>query len=252
MIVSIIIILIVALIVIALWVSAVQQHKEKQEADRRKELTKQKAIIEETEEALMNNANIPFSDNTLRVLQRRNHDALSTMVSLSPGSKILKNRLNEAKERLNNPVQGSNSESLSLPSNDKQLVSLIQGIKKLRIILRSEHNKGNLDSQLFVIEDKRMEKLQLQINIESQIKRGLSARSAGMVGSARQYFEKAHASLSAVSYSDPYVTAKYQEVEGYLEAISVELRASNASALKKKTEQEQDDLDILFAPKKKW
>ncbi len=96
MIVSIIIILIVALIVIALWVSAVQQHKEKQEADRRKELTKQKAIIEETEEALMNNANIPFSDNTLRVLQRRNHDALSTMVSLSPGSKILKNlRLRE-------------------------------------------------------------------------------------------------------------------------------------------------------------
>ena len=49
MIVSIIIVLIVALIVIALWVSAVQQHKEKQEAERRKELTKQKAIIEETE-----------------------------------------------------------------------------------------------------------------------------------------------------------------------------------------------------------
>ena len=252
MIVSIIIVLIVALIIIALWVGAAQQYKEKQEAERRKELTKQKAIIEETEEALMNNANIPLSDNTLRVLQRRNHDALSAMVSLSPGSKILKNRLNEAKERLNNPVQGSNNASLSLPSNDKQLVSLIQGIKKLRIIFRSEHNKGNLDSQLFVTEDKRMEKLQLQINIESQIKRGLSARSAGMVGSARQYFEKALVLLNTVSYSDEYISDKSQEVEGYLEEISVELRASNANALKKKTEQEQDDLDVLFAPKKKW
>ena len=90
MIVSIIIVLIVALIVIALWVSAVQQHKEKQEAERRKELTKQKAIIEETEEALMNSANIPLSENIIRVLQRRIYEALNTMVTSSPTSKALK------------------------------------------------------------------------------------------------------------------------------------------------------------------
>ncbi|WP_372763268.1 hypothetical protein [Pseudoalteromonas sp.] len=252
MIVSIIIALIVALIVIALWVSAVQQHKEKQEAERRKELTKQKAIIEETEEALINSANIPLSENTLRVLQKRNLDALNTMVSLSTGSKVLKNRLNEAKERLNKPVPPNSNEPIALPTNDKQLVLLIQGIKKLRSILRSEHNKGNVDSQIFSIEDKRLEKLQLQINIESQIKRGLSARAAGMVGSARQYFEKAQTSLNAVTYSDDYVTAKTQEVEGYLDEISSELKASNASALKKKAAEELDELDVLFAPKKKW
>ncbi|ALQ10131.1 MULTISPECIES: hypothetical protein [Pseudoalteromonas] len=252
MIVSIIIVLIVALIVIALWVSAVQQHKEKQEGERRKELTKQKAIIEETEEALVNSANIPLSEPIIRVLQRRVYEALKTMVANSTGSKALKNRLSEAKEHLTQPVQGNNNDSLSLPSNDKQLVSLIQGIKKLRIVLRSEHNKGRVDSQVFTVEDKRLEKLQLRINIESQIKRGLSARSANMVGSARQYFEKAQVTLNGVTYSDEYVSAKRQEVEGYLEAISVELRASNANALKKKNEQEQDDLDILFAPKKKW
>ncbi|WP_338366516.1 hypothetical protein [uncultured Pseudoalteromonas sp.] len=252
MIVSIIIVLIVALIVIALWVSAVQQHKEKQEIERRKELTKQKAIIEETEEALMNSANIPLSENNIRVLQRRCYEALNAMVSHSPNSKALKNRLAEAKERLNGTVQANNTDKFSLPSNDKQLVSLIQGIKKLRTIMRSEHSKGRVDSQVFATEDKRLEKLQLKINIESQIKRGISARSAGMVGSARQYFEKAYATLSAVAYSDEYVNAKRHEVEGYLEEISSELKASNASALKKKTEAEQDDLDVLFAPKKKW
>ena len=73
-----------------------------------------------------------------------------------------------------------------------------------------------------------------------------------MVGSARQYFEKALATLSGVSYSDEYVSAKRQEVENYLEAISSELKASNATSRKKKAEQEQDDLDVLFAPKKKW
>ncbi|MGB0986987.1 MAG: hypothetical protein ACPGVL_07165, partial [Pseudoalteromonas spongiae] len=61
MVVYIIITLIVALIVIGVWVNAVQQHKEKQNAERRQELTKQKKIIEETEEVLMNSANIPMS-----------------------------------------------------------------------------------------------------------------------------------------------------------------------------------------------
>ena len=252
MIVSIIIMLIVALIVIALWVSAVQQHKEKQEAERRKELAKQKKIIEEAEDVLINSTNIPMSENLLRIIQRRVYDALASMVQLSPTSKELKNRLNESKERLSAPIDGNNSESLVLPDNDKQLISLIQGIKKLRSVLRSEHGKGNVDSHIFVAEDKRLEKLQLRINVESQIKRGISARSANMIGSARQYFEKALATLSSISYSDEYTNAKRNEVEGYLETISTELKASNATSLKKKAEQEQDDLDVLFAPKKKW
>lgn len=252
MIVSIIIMLIVALIVIALWVSAVQQHKEKQETERRKELTKQKKIIEESEDILLNSANTPMSENAYRVIQRRIYDALTAMVQLSPTSKELKNRLNEAKTRMSDPVDASNSENLALPDSDKQLITLIQGIKKLRAVLRSEHGKGKVDSQVFVAEDKRLEKLQLRINIESQIKRGISARSANMVGSARQYFEKAYATVSAVAYSDDYINSKKQELEGYLEAISTELKASNATALKKKNEQEQDDLDVLFAPKKKW
>ena len=252
MIVSIIIMLIVALIVIALWVSAVQQHKEKQETERRKDLTKQKKIIEESEDVLLNSANIPMSEHILRIIQRRIYDALVTMVQLSPTSKELKNRLNESKERIENPIAGSYSENLVLPDNDKQLISLIQGIKKVRAVLRSEHGKGKVDSQVFVAEDKNLEKLQLKINIESQIKRGISARSANMVGSARQYFEKAYATLSAVAHSDDYIIAKRQELEGYLDAISTDLKASNATALKKKEEQEQDDLDVLFAPKKKW
>ena len=129
MIVSIIIMLIVALIVIALWVSAVQQHKEKQEAERRKELTKQKKIIEEAEDVLLNSANIPMSENILRIIQRRIYDALASMVQLSPSSKELKSRLNEAKQRLGGPIEANNSDSLVLPDNDKQLISLIQGIK---------------------------------------------------------------------------------------------------------------------------
>jgi hypothetical protein len=253
MFVSIIIMLIIALIIIAVWVSAIQQHKEKQEAERRKELSKQKRIIEETEDVIVNSVNIPMSETMIQVLQRRVYDALTVMVELSPTSRELKNRLFESKERLNSrPENANNSDNLSLPDSDKQLISLVQGIKKLRTMLRSEHSKGKVETQKFVAEDKRLEKLQLKINVESQIKRGVAARTANMVGSARQYFEKAYATICAVTYTDEYVASKKQLLEGYLGEISRELKASNETSLKEKKEKEQDDLDVLFAPKKKW
>ncbi|ESP90338.1 MULTISPECIES: hypothetical protein [Pseudoalteromonas] len=253
MFVYIIILLIVALVVIAVWISAIQQHKEKQEAERRKELAKQKRIIEESEDVLVNSTNIPMSGDMLRVIQKRVHDALAMMVELTPTSRELKNRLHESQERMSmEPANLTDSDKVSLPDNDKQLIALVQGIKKLRQLLRSEHSKGKVDTQVFVKEDRRLEKIQLRINVESQIKRGLSAKTANMVGSARQYFEKAYATIMAVTYSDEYVTEKKNQLETYLNEISVELKASNASAVKKKAEKEKDDLDVLFAPKKKW
>ncbi len=193
-----------------------------------------------------------MSETIVRIIQRRVHDALAVMVELSPTSRELKNRLHESKERISSSIDGADAERLVMPDNDKQIIALVQGIKKLRQILRSEHSKGKVDTQVFVMEDKRLEKLQLRINVESQIKRGRSARAANMVGSARQYFEKAYATICSVTYNDEYVSEKRAELEKYLEEISVELKASNASSVKKKAEQERDDLDVLFAPKKKW
>ncbi|MCG7562418.1 MULTISPECIES: hypothetical protein [Pseudoalteromonas] len=253
MFITVIILLIVALIVIAVWVSAIQQHKEKQEAERRKELAKQKRIIEEAEDVILNSSNIPMSGAMIKVIQRRVHDALVSMVELSPTSRELKSRMHESQERLNNEPQNANeSDKVTLPDNDKQLIALVQGIKKLRHLLRSEHSKGKVDTQVFVQEDRKMERLQLRINVESQIKRGMSAKSANMVGSARQYFEKAYAIICGVTHADEYTKEKKTQLEGYLSEISTELKASNASAVKKKAEKEKDDLDVLFAPKKKW
>ncbi|MEI4549178.1 hypothetical protein [Pseudoalteromonas spongiae] len=253
MVVYIIITLIVALIVIGVWVNAVQQHKEKQNAERRQELTKQKKIIEETEEVLMNSANIPMSKALFSVLYRRIYSALAVMAELSPNSKEIRNRLTEAKERIeNSSSQDSSAERIALPDNEKQVIALLQGVKKLRSIVRSEHSKGKIDTQVFLNEDKRLEKMQLQVNIDSQLKRGKAARSANMLGSARQYFEKALAVINSLNFSDEYVASRKQEIEDMLEEIMTELKATNASDAKKKLDNEKDDLDELFAPKKKW
>lgn len=253
MVVYIIITLIVALIVIGVWVNAVQQHKEKQNAERRQELTKQKKIIEETEEVLMNSANIPMSKALFSVLYRRIYSALAVMAELSPNSKEIRNRLTEAKERIeNSSSQDSSAERIALPDNEKQVIALLQGVKKLRSIVRSEHSKGKIDTQVFLNEDKRLEKMQLQVNIDSQLKRGKAARSANMLGSARQYFEKALAVINSLNFTDEYVASRKQEIEDMLEEIMTELKATNASDAKKKLDNEKDDLDELFAPKKKW
>ncbi|ATC94306.1 hypothetical protein [Pseudoalteromonas tunicata] len=254
MIVAIILVLIVALIVIAVWVNAVQQHREKQEIERRQELTKHKKVIEETEDILMNAANLPMSSALIGVLHKRIVDSLRAMCELSPTSKELKSRLVESNERMQNSqsTDSSAGDKIVLPDNDKQIIALVQGIKKLRNLLRSEHSKGKVDTQIFLNEDKRLEKLQLRINVESQAKRGMAARSANMLGSARQYFEKAIATLSAQTYSDEYISSKKAEIENLLEEITNELKVTNATDRKKKAEQEQDDLDVLFAPKKKW
>ena len=252
--VTVVIGLIILLVVIAVVVNAMQQHREKQQAERRAQLNKYKAIIEETEAVLMNSNNIPLTSALLMVLHKRIHDALKMMHELVPESKEVKSRIQQSQDRIDSsdPNVKLSDEPLKMPENENQIVAMVQGIKKLRTVLRSEHSKGNVDSQLFMIEDRRLESLQLQINVESQLRRGLKAKNSNMLGSARQYFEKALNTLESQSYSDEYIKAKTAEVTEHLTEITNELKSVNASDAKRRDEESKDELDLLFAPKKKW
>ncbi len=188
------------------------------------------------------------------MLLKRIAYTLKAMVELEPGSRDLKSRLGDTEKRLSE--MGTNpaptSENISLPDNDKQIIGMIQGIKKLRTILRAEHARGNIDTQLVVQEDRRLENLQLRINVESQIKRGNQARNGQMLGSARQCYEKALITLSNASHADEYVVAKRNEMNAILAEIAEELKEGNLRDRQKKAEAENNDLDVLFAPKRKW
>ncbi len=139
------------------------------------------------------------------------------MQELMPEVKGIKKRVQELKSRLKASEdlaesQTGSDESFRLPDNEQQLVSILQCIKKLRIILKSEQSKGALDAQTFTSEDNLLASLQLKINIESLVKRGTQAFSKEMLGSARQYFEKALQSLASSSVKSEYVAAKQAEV----------------------------------------
>ncbi len=254
MVLTMIIVLVIALVVFAVISNAVQQHKEKLASLKRAEFSKLRSMLEDTEEILLNAANVPITPGISQMLLKRIAGTLKAMVELEPGSRDLKSRLSETEKRLNDNTGGSAAlpDNISLPDNDKQIISMIQGIKKLRTILRAEHARGNIDTQQVVQEDRRLESLQLRINVESQIKRGNQAKSNHMLGSARQCYEKALITLSNASHADEYVNAKRVEVNQILADIAEELKEGNLRDRQKKAEAENNDLDVLFAPKRKW
>ena len=253
MLLTLIITLVVALVVIAIIVNAIQQHKERLAALKRAEFGKLRTILEDTEELIVNSANVPLSPGISQMLLKRIAFALRAMVELEPGARDIKQRLQETEKRLNEGnADSSFTDTVTLPDNDQQLIGMIKGIKKLRTVLRAEHARGNVDTQMVIQEDKRLETLQLRINVESQIKRGNQARTNNMLGSARQYFEKALTALGSTPHQDDYTTTRKSEVIQALEDIALQLKEGNVRDRERREEKENKDLDELFAPKRKW
>ena len=255
--IAIIVGLIIALIVIVVVVTSIQQHKEKLEAEKRVKVAKQKAIIDESEELIFNLANLPSNPNIVKILNRRSLNAAKTMQELMPEVKGIKKRAQELKSRLKASEdlaenQAGVDDNFVLPDNEQQLVAILQCIKKLRAVLKSEQSKGALDAQTFTAEDQKLATMQLKINIESLVKRGTQAFSKEMLGSARQYFEKALQSLANSTVKTDYVAAKHAEVTQQLEDITDALKHTNAKDAAKKAKSEENELDLLFQPKKKW
>ncbi|MEW9796858.1 hypothetical protein [Alteromonas sp. CYL-A6] len=250
---TIIIILIVLLVVAAIFINAYQQHRAKLEAERRAEIAKQKAIVDETENVLMACANMPVSQRLMAILQQRVLNALKVINDLTSSAEI-KQRIKSAEQ---NPTPDDVTSTASiaefaLPDSDKLIIQYIQAVKKLRVLLRSEHSKNKIDTRSFIEEDRHLERLQIKVNVETLIKRGRSALNSGMLGSARQYFEKAVTALENQANPDEYSMSRLSTIKDWLAEIQDNLKNVNAQDRAKKKEEERDELDELFAPKKKW
>jgi hypothetical protein len=247
-----IIILIVVLLIAAIFINAIQQQREKINAERRAELAKQRAIVEEAEIVIMAAANIPTSPRLSKILHNRVLNALKVINELNSTPEI-KQRISDLENQNNDTADNANqANEFVLPDNDKQIIQYIQAVKKLRILLRSEHSRGKIDSKTFIEEEKQLERLQIKVNVETLVKRGRSAHQTNMLGSARQYYEKAKTALENQAQKDEYAQGRLASINEWLEEIQSNLKNVNAKDRAKKQEEERDELDELFAPKKKW
>jgi len=251
---TIVILLIAILIIAGISASAVQQHKERKESQKREEVSRQRAIIEETENALTAAGQMPVSQQLIAIVTRRIENALKKSLLQSPNPD-LKQRLGEISASLKQidvTEASPDQNAFKLPANDKVIIKYIQAVKKLRVILRSEHGKGNITPKVFSTEDKSLERLQLRVNVETLSKRANEAITGNQQGSARQYIEKAVNALKAHKPQDEYTSARISDFESTLSGLENAMKANNLAQIAEAKANESEDIDQLFAPKKKW
>ena len=256
--IAIIVGLLIGLIVFVVVVSSIRQHKEKVQAEKRSRVAKQKLIMDENEQLIIQLANLPSSPNMLVILNKRSLNSAKRIKSLLPETRGINKRIDDISARIKlaeTAVENQTSsidESFILPDDDKQLIAMLQCIKKIRITLKSEQTKGALDAKTYSIEESRYSAIQLKINVETLTKRGLQAQSKGLNGSARQLFEKCLITLSKHPVKTEYVLTKEAEIHQSLSEITDSLKTTNATDAAKKVKSEENELDLIFQPKKKW
>lgn len=255
MVFTIIIVLIVALVLVGVIVNAIQQHKSKIESDRRAELSKLKSIIDGTEGALMAAEQIPISQRLIFIMQRRVLMAMKAAKQVGDNTTGSSERIKASEAALKAidvTTPPPPEESFKLPQGDKQVIQFIRGIKTLRALLRSEFKKNRIESKVFLAEDKLLERLQLRANVDTLMRRGDMAMKNNQLGSARQCLEKAIGALAAQPNQDEFIITRKAQLEDQLLNIEDNLKKANSQDVAKKEESERNELDDLFAEKKKW
>lgn len=246
---TIIVILIIALVILAIIINAIQQHKEEQEAIKRRETKRVNQVIDETETIMMASTHLPTPNIVISILNGRILSALTVLKRLNPKAYSIDQRIKDAEGKANIGEQAVPEEppNFAVPEQEKTIVQYIHTIKKLRKVLRSEHNKGRVPGAIAGALDKYYDKLQIRVNIETLFKRGTNAIDTGMLGSSRQYFEKVLKTIDALpnkdNYCDEKITQCHQQLERIQKLLSEEQEAANGPKFQE---------DEQFATKTKW
>ncbi|MCG7496082.1 DNA repair protein [Vibrio sp. Of7-15] len=230
------------------------QYRSRIESAKKQEAAKHIAVIETTEELMGNAHHLPYSKELLVCLNQRVLDALQAMYDIDPTNRTLAQRIANMEEQLRQLKEnyaGGESTNLKVPSNDKQAIMMLKLVKRLRDTLRSEHKKGRVNTQVFVAENARLESIQVRINIENVVKRANDAITRGQVGTAKQLLKKGIDALS--TKNDGYSNKARARLQSMLDEIDNKKKQQHDEERKQHQDKHKDDdIDVLFQPKKKW
>lgn len=250
--------LIALLLIVFIGYNIIQQYKAKMENEQKIAINKQRAVITEVDELLLNATKMPFSKSLLLIMQNRIRNALITMLKASPQSNAIREHLNNTDQQIENLKQNytpPDESVLRAPQNNNEALVLLKIAKKIRAILRSEHTKGKISTEIFISEEKSIEMMQLKINLENSFKRIQASQLNQQFGSANQMINKLLTVLNGIADKDNYLISKEKELSAIKEEIKKHLHQvsdKEVEALKAKDQEKQNDLDVLFQDKKKW
>ncbi|MGF1726569.1 DNA repair protein [Photobacterium nomapromontoriensis] len=241
------------LLILIVGYNIIIQYRQKLESSKQQELAKYIAIIDTTEELIGNAHHLPYTKELLVCLNRRVLFSLESMRETDPTDKSLPHRINNVAEQIRQLQESySNNDvaSFKVPNTDKQAIGMLQLVKRLKNVIKGEHSKGRMPTQSFVAENARLEGIQLRINIENVIKRANDARVKRQLGTAKQLLKRGLEVLA--SKNDNYANQAREKLTQMLNEIDNSQNRSNEQERQQMIEKEQDELDVLFQPKRKW
>ncbi|EJN6958400.1 TPA: DNA repair protein [Photobacterium damselae] len=229
------------------------QYRQRIQSAKQQELAQYIAVIDATEELIGHAHHIPYSKELLLCLNKRILNALKSMADIDPNDKKLAQRIEDVAqqiESLQNHFSDAEITPFKVPTTDRQAIGMLQLVKRLKTIVKNEHSKGRIATQVFVTENARLEAMQLRINMENVIKRANDARLKQQFGTAQQLLKKAIDVLDA--RNDNYSNQTRERLQAMLSDISNSQSKNQANERQQMIAKEQDELDVLFQPKRKW
>ena len=245
--------LISLLLILIVGYNIIIQYRQRIESAKQQELAKQIAIIDATEELISNASHLPYSKELLVCLNRRILYALETLAEVDTKDRSLKQRIHHVSEQLTHLEMHFDQTTVipfQVPNSDRQAIGMLQLVKRLKNVLKGEHSKGRIATQAYVSENTRLDSMQLRINIENVVKRANDARLKRQFGTAKQLLKKGIDVLS--SRNDAYATKAQQKLQYMLNEIDNNMSISSEQERQQLLDKDNDELDVLFQPKRKW
>lgn len=222
-----------------------------QEIDRKLLVSKQKEIISESDELLLSIAQIPMSSRIISMLHNRILSALQQILTVNPNSIGIQQRISDIKNQLSaNKDNSSESPNFTPPSDADQCLRITKVARRLRKIIRIEFNRGRLSQQELLREDKRLELMIYKIQFNNLARNIEEAQRTNSPGTQRQLLSSGIASLRKLNSDDPWMKSLYDSFTQQLVSLNNAQESKHQADLN--SQQEKDEIDALFMPKKKW
>lgn len=240
-------------------VNMISDYTTKRDQDYRTMVNHAKNIISDTEDLLLNQAQISLSKVMLLVLHNRILRCLEKM-SEHQKDPINHNNINERilnERKVINEIKSNYRDDLAFrpPETDGLALAQLRGIRRLRTILHNEMKMGTIVSASEIqAEDRRLYLLVLKVNISNLISRTLELRKLKQIGSCRILVQKGLDVIRKSNIKDEWINEK-ADLLMQLESGLNEERNERMKDLGRDAGQRAEakrDMDEIFGDKKKW
>ena len=131
---------------------------------------------------------------------------------------------------------------------------MMKVLRRLRKIIRIEFNRGRMSQTDLVTEDKRLELMIYKIQFCNLMSHINELKFEKQYGTMRGLIQGALTNLTRMNTDDKWMLSLREELEHMLEELNrtVASKQHKEMEMVKEQQKEEDEIDALFMPKKKW